>query len=154
MVTQITPLETSISLVLPPAHLCKPFFIARLPLPPGINHSYQIVRTRDGSRLASTPAQEAFKQEAALRLNQAEHDISLVNAIRASKRKVPLAVEMRFYFLSMWKRDVDGGVKAVLDAVFKHLELNDTLVVDLNITKQESDDPRVEVEVRCLLSAK
>ena len=145
-------LATTLPAILGISMSLKPFLTARLPLPPGINHSYQIVRSRDGTRIADTAAARNFKEEAAIRLNMGAHDQAVIDAIRASRRKVPLTLIQHYYFPSLWKRDIDGGEKAVQDAVFKHLGLNDTLVVDKHTTKEESDDPRVEIEVRCFLS--
>jgi Holliday junction resolvase RusA-like endonuclease len=48
--------------------------------------------------------------------------------------------------------DVDAGEKAAIDAVFHYLTLNDNLVVDKHTTKEvDREDPRVEVELRCVL---
>jgi hypothetical protein len=54
-------------------------------------------------------------------LSQGYHDWALINALRVSKRKVPLQMEIKFFFKSLWKCDIDGGIKAVQDAVFQRL---------------------------------
>src|SRR5579859_938574 len=124
------------------------FFAGRMDLPPGVNASY-----RPGSKtLLDTPEEAEFKRDAALLLSQGYHDYALINAIRASRRKVPLKVNLHFYFKTMWKRDIDGGIKAALDAVFGRLELNDNLIVDLHVTKHVDDQkPRTEIEFYCAL---
>lgn len=128
-------------------------FRGRLPLPPGINRSYQIVYIGRRARLADTPRAAAFKEEAALCLKQQDGQVrwEMVENVRACGDKkiyVPLNVEIKYYFPTMWRRDVDGGDKAVIDAVCKFLQLNDNLVVDLHATKQaDRSDPRVEFEV-------
>jgi Holliday junction resolvase RusA-like endonuclease len=133
------------------------FFTGRMELPPGINASYKRVSfKRDGEiihTLGESESLHQFKRDAALQLSQGYHDWSLINAIRQSKRKVPLRMTITFYFKSLWKRDIDGGIKAVQDAVFSRLELNDTLIVKLNVEKYEDPEaPRAEVEVYCDLS--
>lgn len=132
---------------------CKPFFMARLPLPPGINKSYKIIKMPNGHyRLAATPELMDFKERATVKLMNAEVDWSLVNAIRQSRLKTPLEIDICFYFSTLWKRDIDGGEKAVIDAVFHRLDLNDNLIVEKRTTKSvDRDEPHVEVEVRCLL---
>lgn len=134
----------------------RAFFAGRCELPPGINQAYSIgyVPTKNGPkpRIVDSEASKQFKKDAVLLLSQGYHDWNIINAIKASKRKVPLRMEMTFYFKSMWKRDVDGGEKAVQDAVFQRLGLNDVLVVDLHISKEvDVDEPRVEVEVYCII---
>lgn len=140
-------------LALPTPVLGQQIFSAELPLPPvGINHSYQPVRRGQHLSLALTGDAIQFKADAALLLSRGEHDFSTINAIRNAKIKVPLAVEMTFYFPTMWKRDLDGGIKIALDAVFNHLDLNDNLVVRLVANKEvDEKNPRLEVVVRCLL---
>ncbi|GCE17573.1 RusA family crossover junction endodeoxyribonuclease [Dictyobacter kobayashii] len=136
-----------------------PFFRGRLPLPPGVNQSYQVVRAagRKGARgrIGPSAALEMFKAEAALVLadGDATHqDWSLINAIRGSKRHVSLVVHVAFFFPTLWKRDVDGGIKAVVDAAFARMELNDNLVVRLTAEKfVDADDPRCEVTVSCVV---
>ena len=127
----------------------SPLFSAHLPIPPGINHSYRIVSSGSGRmRLAHTPAAQQFVRDAQLALTQGYQDTSVLQAIRETKHKTPLAVILRCYFKDMWKRDVDGVIKAALDEVFTYLALNDTLIVRLEATKYlDEQDPRIEVEV-------
>lgn len=128
-------------------------FSAEISLPPvGINHSYQPIRRGAGLSLVLTEAAIQFKADAALLLTRGEHDFAMINAIRNAKIKVPLAVELTFYFPTMWKRDLDGGIKIALDAVFHHLDLNDNQVVRLIANKEvDEKNPRLEIVVRCLL---
>ncbi|BCL83149.1 hypothetical protein ccbrp13_56140 [Ktedonobacteria bacterium brp13] len=137
---------------------------ATLPLPPGVNASYKIVRvpTRSykngmmvyASRLGATPALEEFKQSATFALaglETASINWGLVESIKLNKYKTPLRVVIKFFYPTLWKCDVDGGIKAVQDVVFKKLELNDNLVVEL-VAKKFDDkfNPRVEIEITCV----
>jgi Holliday junction resolvase RusA-like endonuclease len=138
-----------------------PFLSATLPLPPSVNGSYRIVQVpgqttikgnktiRLVNRLGSTPELESFKYEAAIALQQDSIlDDLIVESIRASSKKIPLRIIMRFYFPTMWLRDIDGGIKAVQDACFLHLGMNDNQVVQL-VTEKFADkaNPRCEVEI-------
>ncbi len=128
----------------------EPFLVARLELPPGINASYKIVRNRKIGcyYLAHTPEGKQFLHDAALLLSQARRNDVLIEAIRNSKEHVPLSVELKFFFLTWWRRDVDGGIKIALDAVFKYLQLDDRLVTDLPVRKLvDAEYPRLEVSV-------
>jgi Holliday junction resolvase RusA-like endonuclease len=135
------------------------FFSGRLPLPPGINGSYKIVTIRPKgkkpfNRLGGTPALIAFKKAAALELkNTATTHVNwqVVEVIREAKRKrkqIPLTMTVTFYFKTMWKRDIDGGEKHAMDAVCKHLGINDNLVTYLPVKKlADRNDQRVEVSI-------
>jgi Holliday junction resolvase RusA-like endonuclease len=131
------------------------FAYAVLPLPPGINASYKTVnfKTKDGRivrRPGATPELEAFKQEAHARLylQKGAFDWMLVNEIQHSKHKMPLAVSIDFYYPTRWKRDIDGGEKAVIDALFDCIGLNDNLIVDKHTRKLvDRDRPRCEITV-------
>ncbi len=145
------------------------FFQGTMPLPPGINQSYKIVEieTRDYGpikRLGDSAVSEQFKADAALMLSQAYCDWPLVVAIRESKKKVPLIVEIKVYFPTMWKRDLDGVEKHAMDAAFARINkdvvkpgllLNDNQVVR-KITDKfvDSQDPRLEIEISCALSSR
>lgn len=138
-------------------HEVKPFFTGSMPIPPSVNQAYKIIRMYDkehniGMRVGPSEALEQFKKDAALLLSQAEVDWSLVNAIRASKRKVPLAVRLFVYFASEWKRDLDGIFKFAIDAAFEKLQLNDNLVVRVDAEKLvDALQPRVDIELRMVI---
>jgi hypothetical protein len=89
------------------------FFKGRLPVPPGVNGSYRIVYVGRHPRIADTPKAAAFKEEAALCLSQ-QRDLvrwDVVENIRTYaevKVYIPLSVEIKYFFPTMWKRDLDG----------------------------------------------
>ncbi len=134
----------------------EPFLVARLELPPGINQSYKIVKNQKlgYAMLAHSPEGKQFLHDAALLLSQARRNDVLIEAIRNSKEHVPLSVELKFFFLTWWRRDVDGGIKIALDAVFNYLRLDDRLVTDLHARKLvDAEFPRLEVSVAVDLAA-
>src|SRR6266568_8550031 len=107
-------------------------------------------------RVGPTVYLKNFKDAASKMLSDHEktfHDWSLINAIRASKYKVPLYVVLRVYFPSEWKRDLDGIIKYAVDAAFDRIQLNDNQIVKLEAEKLvDLVEPRVEIEISCLLS--
>jgi Holliday junction resolvase RusA-like endonuclease len=136
----------------------KPFLCARLlTLPPGINRSYKIASISPKHkpsyrRLCATQELATFKESALYELSRASVDWRIVEAIRTSSVKVPLALTIRFYFPTLWRRDIDGGVKAVQDSVFQYLALNDNLIVEKYVSKAADPEcPRVEIELRCVV---
>lgn len=127
-------------------------FSGRMLLPPSTNQAYKIIYTSDGCRIGPTQALEQFKSAAGLMLNQAYCDRNLVQAIQASKRKVPLEVKLQAYLPTAWKRDLDGVLKFAIDAAFEQLGLNDNLVVRIEAEKfVDAAEPRVEIEIRCVV---
>lgn len=131
-------------------NIVAPLLQATLPLPPGVNHSYKIVRIGKAHRLAASPALKAFKDEANKQLYQqdAQLDWQTINAIRTSKNKIALQAGLTFFFPTLWRNDVDAGIKAVIDACFAYMALNDNLLVDL-VTKKRTDasNPRCEISI-------
>lgn len=138
-----------------------PFFSGRMPLPPGINKSYKKVhvRRRDGreyDRFAATLALDQFKINAHNSLLAASCDKQVVGAIWAAFQRgeyTPLVVSIRFYLADIWQRDADGGIKAVMDAAFDMMALNDRLVVWIKDVQKVCNpaDPHTEIDVSCLL---
>lgn len=119
---------------------------ATLPLPPGINASY---KTGRGKFYGSTEL-KAFKQEAhaQLYLQKGMFDWMTIYDIQKAKEKTPLSISIDFYHPTLWKRDIDGGEKAVIDALFEYIGLNDNLIVDKHTRKLvDRTGPRCEVSL-------
>jgi Holliday junction resolvase RusA-like endonuclease len=132
-----------------------------LPLPPGINASYKIARIGHTHRLCATSELEAFKLQSRVALNRQRDKINwdYVQKIARSKQKIPLGMQITFFYPTLWLHDIDGGVKAVQDALFNHinekllvfnhdLKLNDNQIVDQHISKHANrENPHVEVKL-------
>jgi Holliday junction resolvase RusA-like endonuclease len=104
-------------------------------------------------RIADTPKAAEFKEEAVLHLREQRQAVrwDTLEGIRSALGNgvyTPLKMDICYFFPTMWRRDVDGGDKAVIDAVFKFLQLNDNLITCLHATKQaDKQNPRVEFQV-------
>jgi Holliday junction resolvase RusA-like endonuclease len=118
---------------------------AVLPLPPGINASYKSGK----GKFYGSPELVSFKDEAYYALRACGGLVwPLIHEVQASKKKIPLAVSIVFYFPTLWKRDIDGGEKAAIDAVFNYIGLNDNLIVDKHTRKMvDRSNPRCEIAV-------
>jgi crossover junction endodeoxyribonuclease RusA len=69
----------------------------------------------------------------------------------AQLKEQPLACDLTFYFETPYKRDLDGGLKITLDALFETLELDDRYVVSLTLEKKiDPLRPRLELELGAL----
>lgn len=156
-------ISSSSEIILPNVYpYSLPFFTGRMPLPPSVNSAYQVgsIRRRSGrshNRITSTDALKQFKEDASNELLSASCDVEVVKAIWAAylrKEYAPLVVSVRFYFPELWERDVDGGIKYVIDAAFDAMALNDRLVVWIRDIMKVANpaDPHAEIDVCCLLT--
>jgi crossover junction endodeoxyribonuclease RusA len=116
-----------------------------LPLPPSINHHYATV---NGRRVLSS-AGRRFKALVG-------QEVICALAKRTNGRRVlsvpasgPLALDLRFYFASELRRDIDGGLKITQDAVCEALGINDNRIVEVTLRKErDADAPRMELALR------
>jgi len=118
---------------------------AVLPLPPGINASYKSGK----GKFYGSPELARFKDEAYYALRECGGLVwPLIHEVQASKKKIPLAAAIDFYYPTLWKRDIDGGEKAVIDALFDYIALNDNLIVDKHTRKLvDRANPRCEISI-------
>lgn len=147
-----------------------PFYKLVFPyLPPGINHSYDIrkIKTKLGKwahTLMDSDESKEFKSNVAeyLDLNQgieiADWEwIRKISDLSAGKNKVPLYADIYVYFPTLWKRDIDGCEKHIIDAACKFLKsggcnINDNTIVDKRIRKYAwSENPHCEISLSVCL---
>ncbi len=151
----------------------NPFFHVELPLiVPGINESYMPGMNEDEKyTLIHTPAARQFLLQAAWyfrdQANIKKFDRRVFEAISESREKVPFDVTIKLHLKTLWKSDIDGPDKIIIDALFKHFVFladvglahnwNDNRIVALHVYKDValSGVPSIEIEVRCcVLSGK
>lgn len=128
----------------------QPFFRGSVPLPPSVNQAYKVISVHGCNRIGPSQDLEDFKEWAALSLksDQTFLDQQVLNAIKSTREKTPLWVSTRGYFETMWRRDLDGIIKFVVDAAFAHIHMNDNLVVHVEADKfVDRENPRVEVAI-------
>jgi crossover junction endodeoxyribonuclease RusA len=134
-----------------------PIATYELPLPPGINESYEIGKNRKTGkrRIVSTDQHEAFKRDAALLLaNQCQllkrdEQEAFQRVIKAIKLNGGfLYLEVFFFLEDVLSRDEDGGLKVVQDSVCKHIGIDDKYVMDAHIGKRPANGKqRCEISV-------
>jgi hypothetical protein len=135
----------------------EPFFVATLPLPPSVNKSFNIrnMTTKQGKQahaLMATKALKDFKEEAYYKLKNVQRNDVVIEAIKASKIKIPLAWCLTFYFDTLWRRDASGAIKAAEDAAFDEIGINDNRVVRFSGEKHaDRDNPRCEIAISVCL---
>ncbi len=104
----------------------------RLPIPPSVNDQYVIVQ---GRRHRSAELRRFRRQVQASVVAQRLAE-QLPTSLRAKRNPSYLAVYADFFFAAQQRRDIDSGLKALLDALCAPLGLNDNRVVDIHLTKR------------------
>src|SRR5262249_38316980 len=111
-----------------------------LPLPPSINHQYATVQ---GRRVLSRSGRE-FKALVAAEMESWLDEHPLFDVALFQRRY--LALTITFYFGSVLRRDLDGGLKIAQDALCEALGVNDNLVIEIHLSKRvDRHTPRMEV---------
>ncbi len=117
-----------------------------LPLPPSVNHQYATV---NGRRVLSARGR-SFKQVVAQQILISLAGIAGRDPWLRKLRTDFLGLTVRFYFPSLLRRDVDGGLKITQDALCQALGINDNRILHIHLIKAlDSSRPRMEVSLFC-----
>ena len=112
-----------------------------LPLPPSINHQYATVR---GRRILSKTSRNYKAMISRLVMLHARKTPRFAQYPKLN----PIVLTLHFYFLTLLKRDLDGGLKIVQDGICEALEINDNLVMEIHLYKHvDRQNPRVDCEL-------
>jgi crossover junction endodeoxyribonuclease RusA len=115
-----------------------------LPLPPSVNNQYVTV----GKRRVLSREAKAFRRSVVAIVRDRFSDGLVSDAWIEAAREQPLACDLVFYFETPYRRDLDGGLKIALDALFDALGLDDRYIVSITLTKQiDPLNPRAEIEL-------
>jgi crossover junction endodeoxyribonuclease RusA len=125
----------------------KPITIT-LELPPGINQQYVTLKNgRRGLSQTSKKWKKGARQEIALY----RFDGRIADEFIHRAQKGYLAFTFDFYFESPLRRDLDGGLKILVDTLCDVLGVDDNRVVNLHLSKRiDPLRPRVVVQVEAL----
>lgn len=116
-----------------------------LPIPPSINHHYATVNGRRVLSAAGRRFKALVGQEVLCALSKHAGGRGLL----AGRSNAPLALDLRFYFASELRRDIDGGLKITQDAVCEALGINDNRIVEVALRKdRDAVAPRMELALR------
>jgi crossover junction endodeoxyribonuclease RusA len=116
-----------------------------LPLPPSINHQYATVQ---GRRVLSSAGRRFKIHVGQELLCLVARRSSIASSMRVPDR-IRLALDLRFYFVSALRRDIDGGLKITQDALCEALGINDNRIVEVSLRKDvDALAPRMELSLR------
>jgi crossover junction endodeoxyribonuclease RusA len=119
-----------------------------LPLPPSINVQYY-TDTKGNRRL--TPVALRYKAGVQRSLLNLKQQGVLNTPLLQRLSTCYLALYFECYFPTPLQRDLDGGLKIMLDAICRGLGANDNRVVEIHLSKRiRPQDPHVYVEIDTL----
>ena len=111
-----------------------------LPLPPSINRQYATV---NGRRVLSATGRR-YKVTVGQLLMTAPSS-SEWTAFLQKAREHFLTLTIHFYFPTLLRRDIDGGLKIAQDALCEAMNLNDNRIMEIHLYKTlDRDNPRLE----------
>lgn len=124
-----------------PFQLTPTSLFVTLPLPPSINHQYATVR---GRRILSSTGRR-YKAE----INRVMGSFLASSALRHHfLQRLPshfLGLQLHFYFPTLLRRDLDGGLKIAQDALCQALGTNDNRILEIHLKKSvDPSTPRLE----------
>ena len=115
-----------------------------LPIPPSINRQYATV---NGRRVLSATGRR-YKGTIGQLLMAAAPSTEW-HAFLQKAQEHCLALTIHFYFPTLLRRDLDGGLKIAQDALCEAMGLNDNRIMEIHLYKSlDRDNPRLE----CTLS--
>lgn len=121
-----------------------------LPVPPSVNHLYATV---NGRRLLSSTGR-SYKALVSQHMWYALTQSTAQSSFKTRLRSRPLALSIRFFFVSALRRDLDGGLKIAQDALCEGLGLNDNRIIETHLYKHvDKADPRIELSLLLLASS-
>ncbi len=121
-----------------------------LPLPPSVNHQYATV---NGRRVLSARGR-SFKQVVAQQILVSLAGTAGRDPWLRKFRADFLGLTVRFYFRSLLRRDVDGGLKITQDALCEALGINDNRILHIHLIKAlDPSRPRMEISLFCTETA-
>ena len=111
-----------------------------LPLPPSINRQYATV---NGRRVLSATGRR-YKATVGQLLMTAPSSSEWTAFLQKAQEHF-LTLTIHFYFPTLLRRDLDGGLKIAQDALCEAMGLNDNRIMEIHLYKTlDRDNPRLE----------
>ena len=112
-----------------------------LPIPPSINSQYATVNGRRVLSSTSRKYKSTIAQILLSALAQSPNRSTFLNAAQSHY----LSLTIHFYFSTLLKRDLDGGLKIAQDALCEAMGINDNRVVEIHLYKAlDRESPRLD----------
>ena len=113
-----------------------------LPLPPSINRQYATV---NGRRVLSATGRRYKRTIGQFVMTTVAAHSSQGRAFLRAAQDHYLSLTIHFFFSTLLRRDLDGGLKIAQDALCEAMRLNDNRILELHLYKSfDRDHPRLE----------
>ncbi len=115
--------------------------VISLPLPPSINHQYATIRGRRVLSKTSRDYKVMISTHIMLHIRN-------TLPIPDDRQNLTIVLTLHFYFTTLLKRDLDGGLKILQDGMCEALGINDNRVTEIHLYKHvDRHHPRVDCEL-------
>ncbi len=113
-----------------------------LPIPPSINKQYATV---NGRRVLAAAGRHYKRMVGQLLMASATSSSSAWHSFLREAQERALTLTIHFYFPTLLRRDLDGGIKITQDALCEAMNLNDNRIMEIHMYKTlDRDKPRLE----------
>lgn len=113
-----------------------------LPVPPSINQQYATV---NGRRVLSATGRRYKQAIGQLFMATRTTSSPAWHAFLRTAQEQYLTLTIHFYFPTLLRRDIDGGLKIAQDALCEAMHINDNRILEIHLYKAlDRDHPRLE----------
>ncbi len=113
-----------------------------LPIPPSINKQYATV---NGRRVLAAAGRHYKRMVGQLFMTSAASSSSTWHSFLSEAQERALTLTIHFYFPTLLRRDLDGGLKITQDALCEAMNLNDNRIMEIHLYKTlDRHHPRLE----------
>ena len=125
-------------------------FAFTLPIPPSINSQYATVQGRRVLSSAGRRYKTTISQILLETLLQLPDKVTFLHAVQSHY----LSLSIHFYFPTLLRRDLDGGLKIAQDAVCEAMGINDNRIIEIHLYKWfDRETPRLNCTVSTIRPA-
>ncbi len=113
-----------------------------LPVPPSINRQYATV---NGRRVLAAAGRHYKRMVGQLLMASTTSSSPTWHSFRRQAQECALTLTIHFYFPTLLRRDLDGGLKITQDALCEAMNINDNRIMEIHLYKTlDPDHPRLE----------
>ena len=136
------PLPTRAFAATPSFSLTGNALFLTLPIPPSINKQYATV---NGRRVLAATGRHYKRMVGQLFMaNTASSSAAWHSFLREAQERA-LTLTIHFYFPTLLRRDIDGGIKITQDALCEAININDNRIMEIHLYKTlDQNNPRLE----------
>ena len=113
-----------------------------LPIPPSINKQYATV---NGRRVLAAAGRHYKRTVGQLLMASTASSSAAWHSFLREAQERALTLTIHFYFPTLLRRDLDGGIKITQDALCEAMDINDNRIMEIHLYKTlDPNNPRLE----------